>query len=110
MRIITVTATFGEEKLAFALKVLQQLKVQSLNMPGCLEYDIYADPQQAGKVFIFQIWTSEETFETYRTGEFFAKMGAEIGPIMTTPPKTDIFEAEAITQRSAAAKREPVNQ
>lgn len=96
MRLIVVTATFEEDNLIIALKILQDLKEKSLEMTGCITYDIYLDPQHAGKVFIYQIWTSAETFEGYRAGELFAKMGAEIGPIMTTPPKTDIFEAEAI--------------
>jgi len=96
MLIVTVNASLNSNSIKSALDILSRLRLKSLHLNGCKEYHIFNAPEDPENIFIFQIWLTKEDFEAYKNGEDFAKMGNEISPMMTSAPKTAIFDVKSI--------------
>ncbi len=56
--------------------------------PGCLRYDIFADPTSADRLLIVQKWADIAAFDTFRAGPEMAAQMAGMGPLMTGAPRS----------------------
>lgn len=62
-------------------------------MPGNLDFRVYADRDDAGAVAVIHEWADEPSFATYLSSEAFARSGAVLRPMVTTPPVSRRFRA-----------------
>ncbi len=94
MKIVTVSAQFALENSSTAVNILGAIKEEVCSMDDCLNYDIFVDPIEKGKLFIFQNWGTAEAFEAYRSSDLFSRMIRELKPLMIAAPETNIYKAE----------------
>ncbi|HEY3262901.1 MAG TPA: putative quinol monooxygenase [Pseudonocardiaceae bacterium] len=54
--------------------------VASREEPGCLDYTVCADPEDAGRIIVFERWTSEPDLVEHFEMPYIAEFRAAIGP------------------------------
>jgi quinol monooxygenase YgiN len=65
-------------------------------MPGNLDFRVYADRDDAGAVAVIHEWTDEPSFAAYLSSDAFARSGAVLRPMVTTPPVSRRFRASLL--------------
>lgn len=67
---------------------------------GCLEYGVWADPDDPGRFRVFEEWVSQEALEEHFATPHFAAFGAGLGEVgvqdmavhrYVDPDKRDLF-------------------
>lgn len=94
MKLITVEALFATSNAAKSIALFEDHAPSVRDMPGSRSYDLYADPNDAGKIVIVQRWDSMSQFDSYRKSDVFAELGMGLKPMMTAPPVTTICNVD----------------
>lgn len=85
MKLVVVEASFGNKNRTAAVPVLQEHADGVRAMDGCVSYTIY---ESGASLAIIQRWQTMDHFDSYRQSDLFAKLGAALKPLMTSPPVT----------------------
>ncbi|EPJ50227.1 MAG: hypothetical protein OFPI_20520 [Osedax symbiont Rs2] len=96
MIITHIFCQFSEIQLNQALRCLQLVRDKALATDSCRSYQVHNTPDQKGAVFICQSWSDLAAFDAYRASDLFASMIGEVKPMMSAPPRTEIFKATLI--------------
>jgi quinol monooxygenase YgiN len=79
---------------------LGQLKKEEREVParfeGCERFAVYADPDDAGSLLLYEEWTSREAAEAYLTSDYFRAAGEVLFPLMDGSPDSAYYQAERV--------------
>lgn len=67
---------------AFAARVQKQAE-DSLTEAGCQRFDVWRDPAEAGRVFLYEIYDDRAAFDVHLASDHFKAFDAEVGPWIT---------------------------
>ncbi|MCU1344690.1 MAG: hypothetical protein JWL70_956 [Acidimicrobiia bacterium] len=73
---ITIAADARAEMLEAVAPHLAATRAE----PGCITYSLSADPVDADRVIVLEVWASKEQLAAHLTGPVITAMGAAIGP------------------------------
>ncbi|MDN5895130.1 MAG: antibiotic biosynthesis monooxygenase [Nocardioides sp.] len=65
-------------------------------MPGNLDFRVFADRGNEESITVIHEWDDEPSFAGYLASDAFARLGAVIRPLMTTPPVSRRFRADLL--------------
>lgn len=81
---------------ADALTQLDSEREEIRAMPGNLDFRVYAARDDEGAVAVIHEWVDEASFGAYLSSEPFARSGAVLRPLLTTPPVSRRFVADLV--------------
>jgi quinol monooxygenase YgiN len=67
---VVLRLTSAKSKKYDALQVLNNLRANGKNMPGCLHFEIYE--AEGPNILVLQTWTSQSALDDYHASSFFA--------------------------------------
>ena len=76
-----------------ALAQLDNERDEIRSMPGNLDFRVYAARDDATAVAVIHEWSDEPSFAAYLSSAAFARSGAVLRPLMTSPPVSRRFRA-----------------
>ena len=83
MYLVAVTFQIAVDKTsAFAARVQQQA-ADSLTETGCQRFDVWRDPADAARVFLYEIYDDRAAFDVHLASDHFLAFDAEVGPWIT---------------------------
>lgn len=60
----------------FLSLMLENAKASVTTEPGCLQFDVWTDPEQPNTVFLYETYTDRAAFETHMTMPHFHTVNA----------------------------------
>ncbi len=93
MLIAVLDLRTAPEDRAAALAQLEGEKEEIRAMPGNLDFRVYAARDDDEAVVVIHEWADEPSFAGYLSSEAFARSGAVLRPMVTTPPVSRRFRA-----------------
>ena len=83
MYLVAVTFQIAPEMAqAFAIRVQQQA-TDSLTEVGCQRFDVWQDPTDAAKIFLYEIYDDRAAFDVHLASDHFKAFDAEVGSWIT---------------------------
>jgi quinol monooxygenase YgiN len=79
-----------------ALAHLDREKGEIRAMPGNLDFRVYAARDDEEATVVIHEWVDESSFADYLASDVFARSGAVLRPLMTTPPVSRRFHADLL--------------
>ena len=80
MYLVAVTFKIAEDKAdTFAVRVRQQA-TDSLTEAGCQRFDVWCDPTDPARVFLYEIYDDRAAFNLHLASNHFKAFDAEVGP------------------------------
>lgn len=80
MLLVAVTFEIVADRAeAFRDRVPRQA-ADSLGEPGCRRFDVWCDPGDCMRVFLFEIYDDRAAFDAHLASEHFKAFDAEVGP------------------------------
>jgi quinol monooxygenase YgiN len=76
-----------------ALAQLDSERDEIRAMPGNLDFRVYAAHDDEQSVVVIHEWADEPSFAGYLSSEAFARSGAVLRPLVTSPPVSRRFRA-----------------
>lgn len=64
---------------AFKIRMAKQA-ADSLTEPGCQRFDVWADPEGAPRVFLYEIYDDRAAFDAHLDSAHFKDFDAAVGP------------------------------
>ncbi|MBM4266132.1 MAG: antibiotic biosynthesis monooxygenase [Deltaproteobacteria bacterium] len=95
MLIVAGTITFDPTKSAELQAAFDTMRVATLEEPGCLAYQAWADRKDPGTVFLFEKWKSQEALTTHFQTPHMAAFGAALGSCGITGMDVKKYEISA---------------
>lgn len=83
MYLVTVIFTVSPQHAAAFLPRVQQQAADSLTEPGCRRFDVWLDPGNAARVFLYEIYDDRAAFDAHLASAHFKAFDAEVGPWVT---------------------------
>jgi len=80
------------------LGLIQSELITAREMPGCLTFGIFEDPEYPCQYLLYEEWEDLSYFEAYKQSAAFQKIGANIFPLMVGAPSSAYFEAQILEQ------------
>jgi len=78
MYLVAVTFDIHAEQAgAFATRVARQA-TDSLTEPGCHRFDVWAEPGNPARIFLFEIYTDRAAFDAHLASAHFKAFDAEV--------------------------------
>lgn len=85
MHVITVGFTIHPEHLAaFMPLMLENARLSRETEPGCRRFDVCRDPEQAGQVFLYEIYDDRAAFEAHLATPHFKAFDTAIRAMVAT--------------------------
>lgn len=81
---------------AAALAQLESERDGIRDMPGNLDFRVYAARENEEAVAVIHEWDNEASFASYLSSEAFARSSAVLRPLMTAPPVSRRFRADLL--------------
>ena len=78
---------------AAALAQLDSERDEIRAMPGNLDFRVYAARDDEEAVVVIHEWADEASFAAYLSSDAFARSGAVLRPLVTSPPVSRRFRA-----------------
>lgn len=94
MRIQTVEISVGEKDVPLACELLAEAASRARQLPGCLDYQHYCVPGDAGRLLIFQKWASKDSFAAYRESDVFRGLNSSLKPLALAAPVSSSYVLE----------------
>jgi quinol monooxygenase YgiN len=79
-----------------ALAQLDSERAEIRAMPGNLDFRVYAARDDEEAVVVIHEWVDEPSFAGYLASDAFARSGAAIRPLVTSPPVSRRFHADLL--------------
>ena len=97
MLTVRVSATLSPEARD---RAIDQLGRESVEVPqqfsGCERFDVFVDPADSHRIFIYEEWVDEASFNAYRTSEYFQAGGDILFPAMVGAPDSAYYLSERV--------------
>lgn len=76
---VCVTFHIKPESLDAFVPLMHENASTSLrNEEGCLRFDVCTDDEQAGEVFLYEVYTSPDAFQIHLVSEHFLKFDSQV--------------------------------
>ncbi|MEM9147117.1 MAG: putative quinol monooxygenase [Pseudomonadota bacterium] len=83
MFVVTVLFEVGEPDAArFLLRMRQQAEDSLRLEPACRRFDVCTDPEQAGRVFLYELYDDRAAFDVHLASAHFRDFDTEVAPIV----------------------------
>jgi quinol monooxygenase YgiN len=92
--IVDFSTSSADRPTALAQLEREQPVVRS--MPGCVGFRVFPSADADTDITVVHEWTDEAAFADYVASEAFARSGAVLRPLMTSPPSSRRFRAELL--------------
>ena len=80
MYLVAVTFRIQPDRIdAFLPRVARQAS-DSLEEPGCQRFDVWQDPDDRTRVFLYEIYDDRAAFDVHLASPHFTAFDAEVGP------------------------------
>ncbi len=97
MFVIRVALHVNEDALE---RFEEQARAETREVPekfaGCLRYGFHAGVGVPGSFLLYEEWRDRESFEAYRTSDYFRDVGGKLRPLLAAPPESAYFDAELV--------------
>jgi quinol monooxygenase YgiN len=81
MHVITVMFKIKEDHLEeFGVAMAQQARLSLQDEPGCHQFDVAADPNDATICFLYELYTDKAAFAVHRETPHFKDFDATVAP------------------------------
>ncbi|MBP2471525.1 quinol monooxygenase YgiN [Crossiella equi] len=81
---------------AAALAQLDGERARVRDLPGNVDFRVYASREDDGGVTVVHEWAEEESFQGYLASDSFARLGAVLRPVTLGAPVSRRFRAELV--------------
>jgi quinol monooxygenase YgiN len=78
MIVVAGTITLDPAQRAAAETAFDAMRAATLAEPGCISYQAYADRSDAGTVFMFERWRSQEDLDAHFASPHMAEFGVAL--------------------------------
>ncbi|MCH7788176.1 MAG: antibiotic biosynthesis monooxygenase [Acidobacteria bacterium] len=95
MIIIAGSLTLNPAKRADALAVAAPLMTATHQEDGCIEYVMYADPNDDTKIGIFERWESEDALKAHFASPHMAEFQGKVGDFEVSAMDVTRYDATA---------------
>ena len=79
---------------------LAQLDKETREVParfaGCERFDVFVDPTDARRVFLYEEWRDRDAAQVYMDSEYFTQSGEVLFPLMDGKPDSAYYESERV--------------
>ena len=87
-------------KPAARAEALSQLQREVAEVPGrfagCERFEVFIDPADATRFFLYEEWTDRSAFDAYSTSEYFKAGGAILFPAIEGAPSSAYYASELV--------------
>jgi quinol monooxygenase YgiN len=81
MYVVTVEFDIKAEKLdEFRAQMIANATASREREPGCLQFDVCADPAKPERIFLYEIYTDRAAFGTHFAAEHFKTLDRAVAP------------------------------
>ena len=81
MYVVTVEFDIKAEKLeAFRAQMIANATASREKEPGCLQFDVCADPKQPERIFLYEVYTDRAAFDAHLAAEHFKIFDRTVAP------------------------------
>jgi quinol monooxygenase YgiN len=63
---------------------------------GCHAYAFHGQVADDEAFLLYEEWSSRESFEAYRTSDYFGSVGSRLRPMLSAPPDSAYYTAERV--------------
>lgn len=74
--------TVAGKKDAFVARVLEHRNNVLSNEPGCLRFDVVASAEDAGKVFLYEVYADDAALETHANTSYMKRYLEDTKPMI----------------------------
>jgi quinol monooxygenase YgiN len=78
MLIVAGVIQIDSNRSAAAAEAFEQMRVATLNEPGCIEYQAYADRADPGTLFMFEKWKDQAALDAHFASPHMVAFGAAL--------------------------------
>lgn len=97
MFVVRVALRVKPEVIAsFQLHAEQESREVPQRFEGCQRYAFHARVADAEAFLLYEEWSSRESFEAYRTSDYFNSVGARLRPMLSAAPDSAYYSAERV--------------
>ncbi|MEM1199334.1 MAG: putative quinol monooxygenase [Pseudomonadota bacterium] len=83
MYVVTVTFTLAEGAAEAFMDLMRAQAKNSLELePGCHQFDVCIDPNDAGTVFLYELYTDEAAFQFHLASDHFKQFDADVAELV----------------------------
>ena len=93
MLIVAGTITLDPAKRPDAEVAFDKVREATLQEPGCLAYQAYGDRKDAGTIFLFEKWESQDALTAHFGTSHMAEFGAALGGLGVTGMEVVKYES-----------------
>jgi len=79
MLVVAGTITVDPAKRSIIEAAFEKMRAATLQEPGCIEYQAYADRNDAGTIFMFEKWESQDALSAHFVSPHMAEFGKAMG-------------------------------
>ncbi len=79
MLIVAGTITLDAAKRGLIDSAFEKMRAATLQEPGCIEYQAYADRNDPGTIFMFEKWQSQDALSAHFASPHMAEFGQAMG-------------------------------
>jgi quinol monooxygenase YgiN len=79
MLVVAGTITLDPAKRGLIDAAFEKMRAATLQEPGCIEYQAYADRNDPGTVFMFEKWESQDALNAHFVSPHMAEFGKAMG-------------------------------
>ncbi|MEM9060088.1 MAG: putative quinol monooxygenase [Pseudomonadota bacterium] len=80
MYLVTVIFTAVDERAAAFSERVRQQAADSLTEPGCQRFDVWVDPADPARTFLYEIYDDRAAFDAHLASEHFKAFDVEVAP------------------------------
>jgi len=88
MFVLQVNIRIKPENVDAFMKKLEENARNAREEPGCLQFEVLADPKDRAKVMLYEVYRDEAAFETHQQTPHFKKYVAEAVPLLAERART----------------------
>lgn len=81
---------------SFQLQADQESREVPQRFDGCHRYAFYRQVAEADAFLLYEEWSSRESFQAYRTSDYFESVGSRLRPMLSAPPDSAYYAAERV--------------
>jgi quinol monooxygenase YgiN len=97
MLVVRVALRVKPELLeSFQLHAEQESREVPQRFEGCHRYAFHAQVADAEAFLLYEEWSSRDSFEAYRSSDYFATVGSQLRPMLSAAPDSAYFAAERV--------------
>ena len=96
MIVIRIRLKVEQKHKAEFIQFMRDEVERNLTMEGCLAYSLYEDVTFEGAYLLYEEWQDRHSFDLYKASPEFAKIMAQLSPLLIDKPDSAHFDAEIV--------------